>query len=324
MPTIRPFGVVLCATLALMITVHIYSQSPIPNGNFKLSIFYCGFSGNYCGQSTTDDVNPAASLVILAFANTVANGGIVVDDAHFPAANVAKWQSSGKKVILSVGGEGGNWNHVFASDASIQTFVTSVSQNIAHYKLDGIDLDIENYNAAPATVAKMINQMRVAINKLGQKLLIVSPEDVAVYQGSPVPDPSKGGQPFNYFVPIIKDAGSSIDYYQPQAYNNWYDGFAGGSLEYLKDVYLNWRNLQGLSPSTKPIPGFSGVPDSKLLIGIPASPQAASSVYYSQPATIQALKNWMVSNGHQPHGFMTWDSHWDTQNNRAISNVIVS
>lgn len=90
-----------------------------------------------------------------------------------------------------------------------------------------MDLDIESYNAAPKTVADMINELRVALNKLGKKLIIVSPEDVAIYQGSPVPDPTKGGNPFNYFVPIVKLAGNSIDYYQPQAYNNWYDGLAG-------------------------------------------------------------------------------------------------
>jgi chitinase len=93
---------------------------------------------------------------------------------------------------------------VFASSTSIQNFITSVTQQVNRYQLDGIDLDIEMYNAAPTTVARMINQLRTELNRLGQKLIIVSPEDVAVYQGSAVPDPTKGGQPFNYFVPIIQ------------------------------------------------------------------------------------------------------------------------
>jgi hypothetical protein len=65
---------------------------------------------------------------------------------------------------------------------------------------------------------------------IGSRLLIVSPECVTVYQGTTVPSPDVGGQPFNYFVPIIRLADDYIDLYQPQAYNNWYDGFAGGSL----------------------------------------------------------------------------------------------
>ena len=35
-----------------------------------VSIFYCGFGGDYCGQSSSDDINPSAKFVILAFANT--------------------------------------------------------------------------------------------------------------------------------------------------------------------------------------------------------------------------------------------------------------
>ena len=120
--------------------------------------------------------------------------------------------------------------------------------------------------------------------------MIVSPEDVAVYQGSVVPSPDTPGQPFNYFVPIINLADSSIDYYQPQAYNNWYDGFPGGSLEYYEDVYLNWRNLQGLSKWTKPLPNFAGVEGKKLLIGLLASTSAGGAAYYGQPATISAFK----------------------------------
>lgn len=50
----------------------------------------------------------------------------------------------------------------------------------------------------------MIKLLRSEFNKIGKKLLIVvSPECIAVYQGVAVPDPSVGGNPFNYFVHII-------------------------------------------------------------------------------------------------------------------------
>jgi hypothetical protein len=118
-------------------------------------------------------------------------------------------------------------------------------------------------------------------NALGSKLIIVSPEDVAVYQGSTVPDPDKGGNAFNYFVPIINLADSSIDYYQPQAYNNWYDGELGGSLIYLQDVYLNWRNLNGTGQWDAPLANFTGVNGDKLLIGLTASTSAGGAGYYA-------------------------------------------
>ena len=67
-------------------------------------MFYCGFGGDYCGQSNTDDVNAKASIVILAFANTNNDGTISVDTSNYPTSLVNKWKGAGKKVILSVGG----------------------------------------------------------------------------------------------------------------------------------------------------------------------------------------------------------------------------
>jgi hypothetical protein len=58
-----------------------------------LAEYYCGFSGNFCGQSTTDDTNSNASAIILAFANIASNGSIILDTANYPCSLVAKWQA---------------------------------------------------------------------------------------------------------------------------------------------------------------------------------------------------------------------------------------
>jgi len=47
--------------------------------SFSTSIFYCGFGGDFCGQSKTDDVNPSTDIIILAFANTKPDGSVVMD-----------------------------------------------------------------------------------------------------------------------------------------------------------------------------------------------------------------------------------------------------
>lgn len=286
--------------------------------SFDVSMFYCGFGDSFCGQSTTDDVNPSAKFVILAFANTNPDGSVTIDDANFPTDLVKSWRASGKKVFISVGGQNGNWNYVFASQATIDKFVTTLSTAVTHYGIDGVDLDIESYSATPRTVANAIIKLKAA---LGSKLIIVSPEDVAVYQGTTVPDPDVGGNAFNYFVPIINLADSAIDYYQPQAYNNWYDGEVGGSLVYLKDVYENWRNLQGEGQWDTPLPNFNGVNGNKLLIGVLASSSAGGAAYYASPDTISQFKNWINTNNHPLKGFMIWDSHWDATNGFTISNA---
>ncbi len=184
-----------------------------------LSIFYCGFGGDYCGQSNTDDVNPAATIVILAFANTQADGSVKVDEANFPQAPFNSWKASGKKVLISVGGQNGNWNYVFASSSSIDKFVSSLSSVVQRLNLDGVDLDIESFDASPKTVANTIIKLKTA---LGSRLLVVSPQCGCVYQCVSVPNVDTGGNYYNYFVPIIRLADAYIDYYQPQAYNDWY------------------------------------------------------------------------------------------------------
>lgn len=229
-------------------------------GTSVLSMFYCGFGDKFCGQSVDDDVNPGATNVILAFVNTQTDGSVVMDEPNFPTQPYNSWKAAGKNVLISVGGQNGNWGNVFASNASITNFVNSLTDIVKRFKLDGVDLDIESFNAPPRTVANAIIQLKTSLNALGgKKLLVVSPECVVVYQAMGVPDPDTGSGYYNYFVPIINIADDYIDLYQPQAYNDWYE-FPSGSLEYLQDIYLNWRNFQGMTPwGSSPIPNFKGV-----------------------------------------------------------------
>jgi chitinase len=158
----------------------------------------------------------------------------------------------------------------------------------------------------------MIIQLKTALTALGgKKLVTASPECVCVYQAMGVPDAETGGGYYNYFVPIINLADKYIDYYQPQAYNNWYE-FPSGSLEYLQDVYLNWRNLQGMTPwGSKPIPNFAGVAGEKILMGILASKHAGGEAYLFKPEVLEKFKEWLAKEKHVLGGFMMWDSHWD-------------
>lgn len=119
----------------------------------ELSIFYCGFSGEYCGHSSTNDVNSKATIVILSFVNTQADGSVKMDEANFPHTPFSEWKESGKRVLLSVGGEHGNFNTVFSSDSTITNFVTSLVDYVKRYNLDGVDLDLERYDSPPRKVA---------------------------------------------------------------------------------------------------------------------------------------------------------------------------
>jgi chitinase len=179
-------------------------------------------------------------------------------------------------------------------------------------------LDIEDYKTAPRIVADMIIRLK---KRIGSKLLIVSPENVAIYQATSIPSADVGGQAFNYFVPIINLADAYIDLYQPQVYNNWFGGLPGGSLAYMQETYLHWRNLQGTMAWSGPIPNFKGVDGNKLVMGVLASTSAGGSQFYAPPHVIREFKSWIKQNNYPLKGFMMWDSNWDILNGMVISNA---
>lgn len=154
---------------------------------------------------------------------------------------------------------------------------------------------------------------------------MVSADDIAIYQGVAVPDPdSTQGLPFNYMVPIIQLADASIDYYHVKAYSNWYDGYDHTSLDYLQDVYLNWRNLQGLCPTCKPIPSFKGVLPVKFFMGVVAAEGARKPEEYAGPTVIRNFKSWLAGKGYDMYGYQIWNSNWDKKNGNQVSTAILA
>ena len=179
--------------------------------------YYCGYGGDYCGQSTTDDTHTSASIIVLAFADINTDGTVVIDEPNHPTELVAKWQSQGKKVLLSIGGANAMWAYLFATSTSMQLGTTSIANLVSKFNFDGIDLDIEYYNTDPTIVASWIHTLKAAI---GGKYLTIAPECVGVYTGSTYTPGAWNS--WNYWVPIINTTIADIDLVMVQAYNNWY------------------------------------------------------------------------------------------------------
>lgn len=105
-------------------------------------MFYCGFGKDFWGQSSTDDVATKASFVILAFANILTNGSIEVDNSNFLTNLQYQWKNTGKKVLLSVGGQNVDWEIAFTNIQNTNNFINSVFDAVNKYNLDGVDLNI--------------------------------------------------------------------------------------------------------------------------------------------------------------------------------------
>ena len=140
-----------------------------------------------------------------------------------------------------------------------------------------------------------------------------------------VPTATSWSSNWNYFVPIINQAIDSIDYVQPQFYNNSYARLTDGSSTFMVNGVLEWMNKQGLASGDQPISGYNGVPASKLVIGVLASTTAGNASYYTGSTNLStAISTLHSTYGVDVAGVMMWDSHWDTLNGNIISNEAVS
>ena len=101
-------------------------KSPLTNRNWELSMFYCGFGDKYCGQSSTNDINIYTKYVILAFLKTNSNGSVTIDVDNFPNSSYKIWKNQNKLVLISVGGQNGNWKAILSSQANTKNFIDSV------------------------------------------------------------------------------------------------------------------------------------------------------------------------------------------------------
>lgn len=291
-----------------------------------INMAYCGFGGNYCGDSFNDDVYARTNNVLLSYALIAPNGAVILDTDNYPRNQVTSWKNTGKRVFLSVGGPRGEWTSVYASETNRQNFLTSLTNIVRTYGLSGVDLDIEgSFLPTPKQVATLINDLRNQLNTIGRIYLMVSADDITIYQGVAVPDPdSSQGLPFNYLVPIVQLADSSIDFYHVKAYSNWYDAYDHASLLYMQDVYLNWRNFQGFCQDCKPIPNFKGVVAAKLFMGVVASDNSRKPEEYAGPTVIRNFKSWLQTKGFDMYGFQVWNSHYDQINGNQVSAAIVN
>jgi len=86
---------------------------------------------------------------------------------------------------------------------------------------------------------------------------------------------------------------------------------------------LNWINQPSpYCSGCSTIANFTGVPQNKLLIGVPASQTAGNLPPSGQ--TIDSFKGWMTSNNYSMLGAFIWDSHWDALNQYNMSNLILT
>ncbi|MFJ9727774.1 chitinase [Streptomyces sp. NPDC101209] len=258
-------------------------------------------------------------------------------DADFKAAVKAK-QAAGKKVLISIGGQNGQVQ--LTTTAARDAFVSSVSNIIDTYGLDGLDIDFEGHslslnaddtdfrNPKTPVIVNLISALKTLKAKYGTKfVLTMAPETFFVQMGYQYYGTGKwGGQDprCGAYLPVIYALRDDLTLLHVQDYNsgpimgldNQYHSMGGADFHIaMTDMLLTGFPVAGDANNV-----FPPLRPDQVAIGMPASTNAGNG--YVAPAevvkTLDCLTKRSGCGSYATHGtwpalrgLMTWSVNWD-------------
>ncbi|MFE2098595.1 chitinase [Streptomyces sp. NPDC059468] len=265
----------------------------------------------------------------------------VESDADFKAAIKAK-QAAGKKVLISIGGQNGQVQ--LTTTAARDTFVSSVSNIIDTYGLDGLDIDFEGHslslnandtdfrNPTTPVIVNLISALKTLKVRYGSKfVLTMAPETFFVQMGHQYYGTGKwGGQDprCGAYLPVIHALRDALTLLHVQDYNsgpimgldNQYHSMGGADFHIaMTDMLLTGFPVAGDANNV-----FPALRPDQVAIGMPASTNAGNG--YVAPSevtkTLDCLTKKTNCGSYPTHGtwpalrgLMTWSVNWDRYSN---------
>ncbi|GGJ49280.1 chitinase [Streptomyces brasiliensis] len=261
----------------------------------------------------------------------------VESDADFKAAIKAD-QAAGKKVLISIGGANGQVQ--LTTTAARDTFVSSVSNIIDTYGLDGLDIDFEGHslslnandtdfkNPTTPVVVNLISALKSLKAKYGAKFVLsMAPETFFVQMGYQFYGTGQwGGQDprCGAYLPVIYALRDDLTLLHVQDYNsgpimgldNQYHSMGGAGFHIaMTDMLLTGFPVAGNAGNM-----FPPLRPDQIAIGMPASTNAGNG--YVTPSEVDKALDCLTkktncgsysTHGTWPalRGLMTWSVNWD-------------
>lgn len=239
------------------------------------------FNNQYVSPLGLTNNNTRVSDVIVAAIHLNANSVVTLNDDP-PSATKFKqmWtdlgvmQGKGVRVLGMVGGAAqGSFQRL---DTDFNTYYPVLKNIINTYRLDGVDLDVEEYMSL-AGMERLIRSLRA---DYGQNFIItLAPVATALYGGGNLSG-------FNY-EQLYRDVGSSISWFNAQFYNGW--GYMGNGANYESIV------------------GRKLIPAQKVVAGMLSNPGNGGSGYVDVTTTAASTVRGLVSAHQDFGGAASWE-----------------
>ncbi|MFT5725508.1 MAG: chitinase [Bacteroidia bacterium] len=242
-------------------------------------------------------------------------------------------QTQGRKVIISIGGATASIS--LGNQKERDTFIVSMTNIIDTYGFDGIDIDLEGSSLAVSggTIASPVDQPIInliyAIKQImsnyyatnNHRLILTMAPETAFVQGGQ----SAYAGIWGAYLPVIDALRDSLEILHVQLYNSGsmfgIDGkiYKQGTADFIvamcEAVIKGYNTAGGM---------FTGLPASKVAVGLPACSKAAGGGF-TDTATVKAAIEYLRGAGPQPgsyalsnasgyprlRGMMTWSVNWD-------------
>jgi chitinase len=300
-----------------------------------------GYWHNWGPEYRLTDIPDDYNVIVIAFASTSFNGTNSFtpnyDVTNFKA-DITTIQSEGKKVLISIGGEGGSFTLSSTTDKS--NFVQSMIAMVEEYNFDGLDVDLEGSaikaigdadfkNPTTATSVNFLDAIDEVLTHFGSEFVLAAvPESFYVQRAYQGLESDKGA-----FLPFLHRFHDRIDLLGVQLYNTGGEYaldnglYSSGTTDFLVSqthMLIHGIPVGGFQSTWDDKEWLAGFDPSQILIGVPSSISAAGSGQVTDlelNAALDALifgkktegaYDLVPDAGHANlGGLMTWSINWD-------------
>lgn len=288
-----------------------------------------GYQGGLPSDMSLREVPKGYNVVNVAFMKVMDGQGEIptfkpynVSDDEF-RAQVAELNEQGRAVLISLGGADA---HIALTEKQTGALAAEIIRLTEKYGFDGLDIDLEQTAITAAenstVIPAALKMVRAHYQQQGKHFIISMAPEFPYLQAN---------RDVNYKA-YLKNLEGVYDFIAPQYYNQAGDGvnmmtpeeknevgewwlpqeWGTGYSDRQKELFLYYLT-DSLANGTR---GYVKIPANKLVMGLPADPDAAGTGYVKDAQSVFNALARLEAKNEAIKGLMTWSVNWDNGNTK--------